>query len=72
MMNIHEKLDVDNKSSPFIICPITDINKITYYGGIYYGSDQSLIPWPTLPTYEQNYATWLHETLMEISEFYRK
>ncbi|CAF2112838.1 unnamed protein product [Rotaria magnacalcarata] len=67
----NKDLDVADKSSPFIICPVTDIHKIKYYQGICYGSDESLLPWPTLVNYVENYSAWLHDILMEISEIYK-
>ncbi|CAF1299241.1 unnamed protein product [Rotaria magnacalcarata] len=70
-INSDKDLDVADKSSPFIICPVTDIHKIKYYQGICYGSDESLLPWPTLVNYVENYSAWLHDILMEISEIYK-
>ncbi|CAF2115355.1 unnamed protein product [Rotaria magnacalcarata] len=70
-ISLDENIDADDKSSPFIICPVTDIHKITYYQGIYYGLDESLLPWPISANYVENYSTWLHDILMEISEVYR-
>lgn len=67
---LHEELFLENDSSPFIICPVKDI-KIVHYGGICYGKDLSWIPWPFIMTNEENYADWLHEKLMEISEDYK-
>jgi hypothetical protein len=72
-INLNEKLNIHDQSSPFIICPVTDIQKITVYGGICYGKDSSWIRWPAMTiTNEQNYAGWLHEQLIEISDFYKQ
>ncbi|CAF1512092.1 unnamed protein product [Rotaria sordida] len=71
-INSIENLNILDESSPFTICPVTDIRKITHYSGICYGIDESWIPWPTEAVDEQNYSTWLHEELMECSEFYRE
>ncbi|CAF3698989.1 unnamed protein product [Rotaria sordida] len=71
-VNLSESLDVHDESSPFIICPVTDIRKITQYGGICYGKDLSWIHWPTVEMSEQNYTEWLHEKLMEISDVYKR
>lgn len=71
MIDLHEKLNFDDRSSPFVICPVTDIQKMTFYNGICYGSSQSWIPWPAEVSEERNYSTWLHDELMEISTIYR-
>ncbi|CAF3564289.1 unnamed protein product [Rotaria sp. Silwood1] len=71
-VNLNERLDGHDESSPFIICPVTDIRKITQYGGICYGKDLSWIHWPIVEMNEQNCAEWLHEKLMEISDVYKK
>lgn len=66
--NLHEILNEHDEHSPFIICPVTDIQKITQYGGICYGRHASWIRWETD---EHNYAGWLHEQLMELSDIYK-
>ncbi|CAF1228873.1 unnamed protein product [Rotaria sordida] len=60
------------ESSPFIICPESDIRIIRHDEGILYGKDLSKIPWPITMTGEQNFAEWLHQELMEISSGYRQ
>jgi hypothetical protein len=42
-VNLNERLNIHDESSPFVICPVTDIHKITQYGGICYGKDSSWI-----------------------------
>ncbi|CAF0847339.1 unnamed protein product [Adineta steineri] len=73
-MNGNEWLDLADESSPFIVCPVTDIRKITHAGGICYGEDSSWIrwPWPDTATGENEYAIWLHDQLIEISDVYKK
>jgi hypothetical protein len=71
-VDLSKRLNVNDESSPFSICPVTDIQNITQYGGICYGKDSSWIRWPTMTTNEQNYAGWLHEQLMEISYVYKE
>ncbi|CAF0848827.1 unnamed protein product [Adineta steineri] len=73
-MNGNEWLDLADESSPFIVCPVTDIRKITHSGGICYGEDSSWIrwPWPDTATGENEYAIWLHDQLIEISDVYKK
>jgi hypothetical protein len=71
-LNLNDRLNINDQSSPFIICPVTDVEKITQYGGICYGKDSSWIRWPATTANEQNYAGWLHEQLMEISGVYKQ
>ncbi|CAF2710007.1 unnamed protein product [Rotaria sp. Silwood2] len=70
--NLNENLNAQDELSPFIICPVTDIRKITEYEGICYGPDSSWISWPTMPPNEQNCSDWLHEELIQISNDYKK
>ena len=67
---INEELNAEEQLSPFIICPVTDICKITELRGICYGEELSWIPWPIMSPNEQNYSDWLHEELMQISQVY--
>jgi hypothetical protein len=71
-VNLNEKLNVHDRSSPFVICPVDDIQQITKSGGICYGNISFWVPWPTKAATEQNYAEWLHEQLMEISDVYKQ
>ncbi|CAF1182412.1 unnamed protein product [Rotaria sordida] len=70
--NLNENLNIHDQLSPFIICPVTDIRKITEYGGICYGQDLSWISWPTMLPNEQNSSDWLHEELIQISQHYKE
>ena len=70
--NMNEELNAEEQLSPFIICPVTDIRKITAIRGICYGNELSWIPWPIMLPNEQNYSDWLHEELMQISQVYRE
>ena len=59
--------------TPFVICPVTDIQRIVHDQGICYGPNASWIPWPAAFAYSpQNYSEWLHQALMEISAHYRQ
>ena len=69
---LNELSDDQFDSSPFVICPATDIKKIVQYGGICYGKDSSWIPWPSTINNTENYVEWLHLQLIEISEDYKK
>ncbi|CAF0912905.1 unnamed protein product [Adineta steineri] len=75
-MNENEGLDLTDESSPFIVCPVTDIRKMTHNNGICYGDDSSWIPWPwpwpVIVTDENEYANWLHHQLLEISDVYKQ
>ncbi|CAF0838252.1 unnamed protein product [Adineta steineri] len=75
-MNENEGLDLTDESSPFIVCPATDIRKTTHNNGICYGKDSSWIPWPwpwpVIVTEENEYANWLHHRLIEISDVYKQ
>ncbi|CAF0847358.1 unnamed protein product [Adineta steineri] len=74
-MNGNERLDLADESSPSIVCPVIDIRKITHAGGICYGDDSSWIRWPvttTEATDENEYAIWLHDQLIEISDAYKE
>jgi hypothetical protein len=62
---------LDNFISPFIICPVNDINKIVRSQGICYGHNLSWIPWPYTMPREENSSEWLHSNLMEISDDYK-
>ena len=68
---LDEKLYAQSELSPFVICPVNDIRKITVNQGIGYGHDLSWIPWPTADVNRQNYSVWLHDELMGLSEVYR-
>ena len=58
--------------TPFVICPVTDIQSIVHDRGICYGRDSSWIPWPTaFVDFPQNYSEWLHEALIQASDQYR-
>lgn len=58
--------------TPFVICPVTDIQSIVHDRGICYGPDSSWIPWsPTFTDSPQNYSEWLHEALLEESDHFR-
>jgi hypothetical protein len=71
-INLNERVfKIFDESSPFIICPVTDIQKITRYGGICYEKYQSWIPWPARINNELNYAEWLYEQLMNISDVHK-
>ncbi|CAF3482730.1 unnamed protein product [Rotaria sp. Silwood1] len=70
--DLYENLNVQDQLSPFIVCPVTDIRKITEYQGICYGEDLSWIPWPTMPPNEHNCSDWLHEELIQISKHYKE
>ncbi|CAF1199010.1 unnamed protein product [Adineta ricciae] len=71
-VHLRKTVFLEDKASPFIICPVTNINKIVEETGICYGIDLSWIPWTSIMTYEHNYSNWLHLTLMEISDYYKK
>lgn len=71
-VHLHEIVLLEENVSPFIICPVTNINKLVEETGICYGIDSSWIPWTSIMTYEHNYSNWLHLTLMEISVHYKE
>ncbi|CAF4168797.1 unnamed protein product, partial [Adineta steineri] len=75
-MNENEGLDLTDELSPFIVCPVTDIRKMTHNNGSCYGKDSSWIPWPwpwpVIVTDEYEYANWLHHKLLEISDVYKQ
>lgn len=72
-IKLNDKINIDDESAPFIICPVTNIQKITFHEGICYstGTELSWIPWPIYGDDEHNYSSWLHDELMEVSPFYR-
>ncbi|CAF2609544.1 unnamed protein product [Rotaria sp. Silwood2] len=70
--NPYQSFSVTDGLSPFIICPVTDIKKITEDQGICYGEDSSWIQWPTMLRHRQHFSHWLHEELMQISEDYKR
>ncbi|CAF3817524.1 unnamed protein product [Adineta steineri] len=71
-MNANEGLNPYDESSPFIVCPVNDIRKITHVNGICYGKDSSWIRWPVTATDDNGYANWLHDQLLEISDVYKQ
>ena len=55
-------------SSTFIICPVSDIIKISQQNGIEY--DSRWIPWPRHSSNKSGLCNWLHEKLMKLDKNY--
>ncbi|CAF1147269.1 unnamed protein product [Adineta steineri] len=70
--NGNEGLDFADESSPFIVCAVANIRKITYVDGICYGKDSSWIRWSATAAGADEYANWLHLQLIEISDIYKQ
>ncbi|CAF0843202.1 unnamed protein product [Adineta steineri] len=71
-MNENEELDLNDISSPFIVCPVTDIREITNADGIGYDENFPWIPWPVTATDDHVYAKWLRIRVMTIRHVYNR
>ncbi|CAF0793165.1 unnamed protein product [Adineta steineri] len=71
-MGENKRSDRVDKSSPFSICPVIQIRKITHTDGICCGKDLSWIRWPVATTGRHKYANWLHHQLLGISDNYKR